>query len=450
MSELPARKPDAARDSVHANIKQASWSFGAKLLALFIRFIRNIIVARILGPAERGVLAVLMAIPELFATLGAGGLTGSASYFGAKTSDDRSFAPTLLLFCAIGGVLIGAAVLLLFAQPAFFKGYHETAAPYAALVCIVAGLFVTKLALSGLFTGMGAVAAFNILRVSESAIPLIVFLGLWALGMEPLRAALLAWAAAYVVINLGATIYLAKQGALAGKIHLRAMRAIGSFSMRNHVDRAAQIILLRSDYFFLSYFSGAAAAGYYAIATIGAELLLSLSEAVNVPLTRRLFRNSDAPRIDVAITVGRLLFAATFAGAIILCLLSRPAIEIAFGEAFAPAAPALVWLTPGVVALATGSVFRLALLGDDRPGLVSAITAIASGLCLILNFILIPRYGVVGAAMASSSSYSLMAVAFIGAALAQSGRTPASLFLVTLAEKKFWSALLSGLKNKYT
>ncbi len=429
---------------------QASWTFCVKLITMMIRLIRNVIIARILGPTERGILAVLMAIPEVFATIGAGGLTGSASFFGARLSREGSFAPALLLLSGGVSLFVGIAVLAFFSSPSFFKGYYESASPYALLICAVTALFVMKLTFNGMLTGMGKVGAFNAMRLLESAIPLAGFLAFWAMGVAPFKAAIIAWAGAYVVINIAALLILFKSGVLSYRATAQSMKQIVSYAGRNHVDRAAQIVLRRSDYFFLSYFIGATATGYYAIATIGAELLLSLSEAVNVPMTRRLFKDRETPRIAVAITVGRLTFIATLVGAIVLCLIASPAIYIAFGEAFTPAAPALIWLAPGVVALATGSVFRLALLGDEKPGVVSSITAASSVLCIVLNFLLIPSYGIVGAAIASSAAYSAAAFAFIITALRNGGCNPMALLAIGSEEKAFWARIITKVKMRFS
>ena len=51
------------------------------------------------------------------------------------------------------------------------------------------------------------------------------------------------------------------------------------------------------------------------------------------------------------------------------------------------------------------SILRLDLLGKDRPGTVSLLMGAGALLSLALNLILIPRYGIVGAAAASSIAY---------------------------------------------
>jgi O-antigen/teichoic acid export membrane protein len=76
-----------------------------------------------------------------------------------------------------------------------------------------------------------------------------------------------------------------------------------------------------------------------------------------------------------------------------------------FGIAYQPAYPALLALLPGVFGLCYASILRLDLLGKNRPGAVSLMMGGGALLNLALNVILIPRYGIVGAAAASSIAY---------------------------------------------
>src|SRR3546814_12451065 len=85
-----------------------------------------------------------------------------------------------------------------------------------------------------------------------------------------------------------------------------------------------------------------------------------------------------------------------------------------FGAAYQPAYPALLALLPGLFGLCYASILRLDLLGKNRPGTVSLLMGVGALLNLTLNLILIPRFGIVGDAAASSSAY--MAVTEIGRA----------------------------------
>jgi O-antigen/teichoic acid export membrane protein len=84
-----------------------------------------------------------------------------------------------------------------------------------------------------------------------------------------------------------------------------------------------------------------------------------------------------------------------------------------FGESYAPAYPALLALLPGLFGLCYASILRLDLLGKNRPGSVSLMMGAGAALNLLLNLLLIPSIGIVGAGIASSTAYLLVSLAML-------------------------------------
>ena len=76
-----------------------------------------------------------------------------------------------------------------------------------------------------------------------------------------------------------------------------------------------------------------------------------------------------------------------------------------YSEAFCPAVEALQALLVGIVALSAGRVLSNDLAGRGRP-ILNAYGGMATvAVNIVLNIIWIPRFGIVGAAWASTVSY---------------------------------------------
>jgi len=105
--------------------------------------------------------------------------------------------------------------------------------------------------------------------------------------------------------------------------------------------------------------------------------------------------------------VTRSVFALTLFLAVLLGLFSYPLIIILFGSSYEGSVPALRLLLPGVVLLAVCKVLASDLGG--RGLLVYNSLASLAGLLatILLDLVLIPRWGIYGAAVASSISYTL-------------------------------------------
>ena len=98
-----------------------------------------------------------------------------------------------------------------------------------------------------------------------------------------------------------------------------------------------------------------------------------------------------------------------------LCVVAPWAVPLVFGEAFRPSVPVIWALAPGVVAV---GAFQLAVSefhGRGRPDVGLRYGLMALAINIVLNLLLIPRYEVVGVAIASTISYAFLAVAVLWA-----------------------------------
>jgi O-antigen/teichoic acid export membrane protein len=100
----------------------------------------------------------------------------------------------------------------------------------------------------------------------------------------------------------------------------------------------------------------------------------------------------------------------SLAGAIILLVLGKPLLWL-FGEEFTSGYPVMFVLAAGLmVRAATGPVeLILNMLGQQK--ICAGILFVSAGLNLVLNFLAIPAYGVIGAASATAFSIAFAAIA---------------------------------------
>jgi O-antigen/teichoic acid export membrane protein len=184
------------------------------------------------------------------------------------------------------------------------------------------------------------------------------------------------------------------------------------YSARSHPDLLFQQVILRSDYLFIGALLGSTALGHYAMASAAAELLLIVPEAVTTPLMKRLLQQGDG--IERLTPLALRLTATVMLGSCLsMALIGEWLIVTLFGAAYQPAYPALLALLPGLFGLCYASILRLDLLGKDRPGSISLLVGLGALLNLALNLLLIPTYGIVGAASASSIAYLAVTVALL-------------------------------------
>jgi O-antigen/teichoic acid export membrane protein len=101
------------------------------------------------------------------------------------------------------------------------------------------------------------------------------------------------------------------------------------------------------------------------------------------------------------------------AAAVPLALAAPFVIPLLYGPAFLPAVPAAQLLCVGLVGEGLGGVVTAFLYGTGRPGLNSMATAAGLATTVCLDLLLIPRHGLLGAAIASCAAYAVTTVALL-------------------------------------
>jgi O-antigen/teichoic acid export membrane protein len=172
-----------------------------------------------------------------------------------------------------------------------------------------------------------------------------------------------------------------------------------------HIVGAAVLglIAFNSDLIILRYVHGAETAGYYAAAYMPISLAINLGLAYRMSLLPALSRLAPTPELQRGLyhTALAHVFAAVAPTAFAGMLLAPAAILFLFGGAYAPAGPVLqllIWAIP-LAQLREPAV--AALVAARREDRLLHQNAVGTAVNLALNVLLIPRYGMMGAAIAT-------------------------------------------------
>ena len=394
-------------------LRHLALSMGTRLAMIGLRLLRNVLLARILGPSERGLFALLSALPDLLAALTSGGLNTALGYQAAQQRPMGLLLTQVLVFGCLAAGLLTLCGVLLFDQ---FGAELEAAGQLGPLVWILllaVPLTILKNGLLTLHNADGRVGPFNALRLLESLAPLVLFLAcFWMWQTAALEAAIISWMLGIGLVVMAGWCWLGRFHQLRLRWDSGSHRELLRYSSKSHPDVLFQQVLLRSDYLFIGAFIGSEALGYYAMASAAAELLLIVPEAVTTPLMKRLLRQGEGIRQLTPFAL-RITATVMLGACACMALVGQWLIVGLFGESYAPAYPALLVLLPGLFGLCYASILRLDLLGKNHPGSVSLMMGAGAALNLSLNVLLIPPLGIVGAGIASSVAYLVVSLAML-------------------------------------
>ncbi len=385
-----------------------------------IGFGASIALARWLGPSDRGLVALMYSVSSLALVLVGIGVPWATIYY-AKRSDAT---PQGLL----GNSLLQAGVIAIVLIPATWVGYlwladtfgHGEGGTTWVLAAVLVPIVFLDWTTHGQLMGMLLFGRYNLLSVLAKIaylLAIVVLLGIFSLGVA---AGMYAYIAASLVMIIGALkpILSSKRPRIEPSL-LRRMLHYGS---RVQVGSVFQIAMARLDIVILQFFRPLSQVGYYVVAQTIAELLLQLSGAFQIsvmPLVSR-YEGDERQATTSADSVrhyGIVGSLATFGNVVF----GTAVILFAYGIQYRSAIVPMLVLLPGVWFLGMGGVIQGDLSGRGRPGLSSQLAGMAAVVTIVLDLALIPAFGVIGAAIASTIAYTMYGIASLMALRSISG-----------------------------
>jgi O-antigen/teichoic acid export membrane protein len=379
--------------------------FSVHVMSFFISLAMASVTARWLGPEGKGMMSVILLGSGLLALLLGGGLSVANVYFAAS----RRLPVSQLTGLSVSWMLLAtAAASVLIAGAAFWHNQVIPGVPRWGLIAILS--FVPLMVLGNNFSavlqGLQRILAVSRIRLMQSGLTLLLTVAFVAGMRWNLFGALGAVLVSHIVgVGLMTRILRGVGGRLWPSWPNQA-RSVTVFGIKGHIANLLQFLNYRLDMFVVNYFLGPAAVGIYGVAVSLAELMWFLPDAVGFAV----FPRAAAGRAEVHTAGWRyavMSTAATAAGAVVLAISAPAIIGIVFSPAFSSAYPALLALLPGAVLMSGAKVLANEIVGRGYPQYNAITAGIALTVTITLDLVLIPRLGIVGAAIATSLAYAI-------------------------------------------
>jgi O-antigen/teichoic acid export membrane protein len=377
--------------------------------SLLVGFVASLLLARWLGPTDRGLLALMIEIATVGIAIVALGLPMTVTYYASRRDTPRG---ALLGNTAAYGLLIAVVVI-----PLAWFGRGTLASAFGrgrgGEAWVLAGALVPLLFLDwtthNQLLGKLRFGRYNVLVVLSRVATLALVVALVGVAGLGVTGGLLATAAASGVMIAGSLPVLLREAR--PRVDLAFFRQMVSYGRRVQVGSLLEFVNYRFDVIILQFFRPLRDVGVYVVAVILAELVITLSTAFGttlMPLVSSL--ESDPRQRDT--TIASLRHHAVLAVvAIALDAVAAPVlILLGYGHAFVPSLAPFFILLPGMWFLGTSAVVTNDLRGRGRPGTSSLLAGVVVVLTVVLDLVLIPPLGIDGAALASLIAYTVFGV----------------------------------------
>lgn len=381
-------------------------------LNIILSLLNSVLVARGLGVEGRGIYAIVILLPTLILTFTSFGVASSTVYHVAKKkySVTLSFYGNMIisLIVSVFSMIAGLFIIIFVQDITMFDGISLPLL-LVGLAIIPSSIFVQNISM--IFQGLQDFYAYNrTYLVMPLSYLCFNFIFIWVLKWGVIGSVL-----ALIVgntITLCVAIYYLRKYI---KIFFPPQelptydyyKNIISYGLRAHIASVMAFLNYRFDVFILAALTDTVSVGIYTIAVTVAERLWILSSSISQVLFPRIveLENFDDDRNRLTLMVARYVLWASLVSGIIALFFADWGFAFLYGEDFRESANVFKWLLPGIISMGMAKVLGNDIGARGYPQVNSIHSVIAVVVNIICNFWLIPIYGYLGAALATSISY---------------------------------------------
>lgn len=373
----------------------------------------TILVTRVTGAHGRGIYTLGSSVAILAAMITALGISWAGIYYiGKRLFPLADVVSTLLTVsvAAAGVAMVGLASAYVLFQHTYFK---EVSPTQAVIIVALTALFQLATTSSSIVLGMNRPIHYAGISMVQLVVALVIQVILAVSGSLTATSALVALAVGAATSAAFGLVLVGREVPLRLGLDSRILRSFLNFGIRGYAANLMMFLNYRLDALIVNGLSGVVSLGYYSVATAMAETLWYGANGfalVMFPHVSSLERK-EADRITPVVCRNTVFM--TLLGAVAMFAISRQLIQFVFGSGMVPALHPLWLLLPGIVTLSAAKVISSYLGGIGKPIYSTYIAAVTVTLTVGLDVLLIPRYGISGAAAASSIVYTCTAIASV-------------------------------------
>ncbi|MGQ9706699.1 MAG: oligosaccharide flippase family protein [bacterium] len=387
-------------EQVHDNfVINVSKVFSTRILIRILSLGTSIIIARLLGPEGQGLVSLVLMVPFSLSVIGEIGIESANIYFTSKKSIKREYIVGNSFFLSLTWTLFLVAIVIVvipFIHDKFLQRADLTLIFFALLIFPI-DFFVASL--RGVIIGEHRVNFYNLLfiiNITATFIFTVILVLLLKIGViGAILANLIGSMSGAVLIYIG---YLLKEKVNI-KISISELKKQFVYGIMPYLANLFGFLNYRIDIFIVSYFLDIRQVGYYALAIALTSKIHELPQSIMTiffPLTSS--QSDDEKRIytpNIFRKSGLLMLVLGLA----IIAVAKPGITFIFGYEFSESVIAFILLVIGRIMI-RGNVGILSsdICGRGKPYIITWISAVLLPISIGLNILLIPKYGIIGAA----------------------------------------------------
>jgi O-antigen/teichoic acid export membrane protein len=403
----------------------------------------SIILARVLGPYGKGVMAYVQTVSALLVTFWSGQSAAISWQYGRLKTPSGAVARAMLRILPIG--VVASALIIL----AFSRLPNQW-----PLVIVAASLPFSYFsgAILGFFLADRNVRVVNVQSLISQAGFTLALILVFFVARKGLSAALITWvivaAASALYTAWKARPYFSQDDTGAAKDLVRPQVIFG---LKASSSALVWLLNSRIDVFIIMSFLGLRALGIYSVGLGLAELMWQVRSALVTSAFGRICTDPKAEAAALAAKCTRHTFIVSACLGAIIFVIGPPLITLVYGQPFAAAGAVLRVVLLGTVAYASmpflGTFFTQQL---GKPAIMTVLGTVSMVICAAITIATIHKLGIVAGALGTMLSYlaafALAAYIFVR----ETGLPLSKLFVFDAADWREYRNLLAAIRSSLT
>ncbi len=392
--------------------KNIAITLTAQVPAIVFGIISGILTTRLLGPEGKGVFALYLANVEILALLFSFGTEQGIVYFISNKKINVYKIQALSIIVFLVSILLNSTFIFMTSSNlVFIKDYSGI---FFRLYVLL--LFILTFYNSLIIAFLKAKKKFkqiSFITIISTSINLISFLTYFLLVRfnkveNSIRFVFIIGFCLIIINGIIYSFYFTRNYKFKPnfKISLNSdVLPFYKFSFLGYAGMLVNFLNYRFDIWLVSYFKGAIQLGFYSLAVNFSQLIMLFSRIFSGVMTPYLASSNTRIRNSIFLTYSRINFSIIVLIVVVLSFTGDYLLVFMYGVDFAESVAPFKILLAGMIFTGASQIYSAYVSTSGRNDLCLYTNLIGLFFTVVLDFILIPRYGIVGSAYATAISY---------------------------------------------
>jgi O-antigen/teichoic acid export membrane protein len=403
---------------ISKTIRNIQWSFISLAITSFVHLLLRIIFGKKLGPSGLGLYTLTFTIYLFGMQFAAFGIGSALTKYVAENYDYIPKVKEFVSAGVAGSILSGSLMgflLYLFSESISIQVFKSPEMVDLLKITSFCFPFIAmQKAVLGALNGLQKMKLYAIFGIVHTISIMILSIFLVMLLDMNVKGAIIGFVVPTIVVGLLSLTFVKEYFIPESTILVTALKEVTWFGFYVVLANSIALVNTQIDSLMIGYFMDKTEVGYYAVAVTLVEGLNLIPEAVQrvsyATISNYYGRKSYKNMIRFMKSSVLNVFVMTAFSSFELVLFGQSIIEILFSKEFLLAYPPLLILLVGYSINAPISSINGTLQSIGKITLLFRISLMCAIINLLLNFLLIPEYGINGAAIATSISLTLVAL----------------------------------------